>query len=746
MRITVISTNKDLVFFPGTKGRLQRNSPMMHELGDFSFPFEIPLEENNAALNYPARLSKKGQKEFEYEVRIESRLIPDKTALLTITPNSKTVSCNLLFGMGSTNNKFKNTMLSEVMGDVITIGSNIDDLMTHINNCTDNDWPAVPYNFPVVRALDFYGDNNGEWLKRINYFAPNLAATAPYKGTLPNVSGTFNMSGPNLMPGSGYFVGFGDVSGTFYNNFTTVIPFFYFSEIFKRIFEYFNIPINDTVHYHAALKRLLIWNNRTLDNEYFPLVIAELNTNIAIPDTLEKAINLPTISTDEYDVWDGNKLRPKHPGLFIFRFDITYLENTPIVYYQLYAKKGGTTHTSDNIGAGNSTVEMYMNFTQADIDNNRHITFTTATAAVNVELLAETPNAITSMSMRSHHVDFVNIFKNTINPADHIPDMSVNDFLKGMGNIFGFNVFDDGEEVKALFKKEIINSSPIADISHTILNDFSLENQSPVGKFTFSNAEMLDISPYTLSQTVNAKSDLTPEMVNDKLLYVKNINKYFVTRYTPQFYIEVEEYTQNTASHICSEVTDATEINSSFSPANSTYGVINPEPDPLELTAFAIYLQSNGMPADFVRYGVMAEVADKAYSALFETLTDPTLQFFNWLGKIKFKGHQTGWDYYPASSNSNRDNQGTIVSGAVDLNWDSIVTEFWQDYIDFINNADKALLEIKCSETQLKRLSFTEKYVANGIEILLSSIDFEFNIATDELIGSVSLEIFKANP
>lgn len=121
----------------------------------------------------------------------------------------------------------------------------------------------------------------------------------------------------------------------------------------------------------------------------------------------------------------------------------------------------------------------------------------------------------------------VNIFKDSITLADHMPDIKTGEALKGIMNLFGlgFFVYEREKRVKVSTRKELINSNEIIDWTRKSMDNASVINDRVAG-FSFGYeldnddsvmTDIKDVSNMNINESVEFDGQLPTNNQNDIL-------------------------------------------------------------------------------------------------------------------------------------------------------------------------------------------------------------------------------------
>lgn len=192
--------------------------------GSISYPFTIPATPNNRRqLNHPELLSSTEQFKTYSDVQLYIEHILYKIGTLKIQDTSdKDYRINFKSDSGDIQEKIKDVKLADIDLGTATLDYNI------INST----YPTAKYQLFPLKNPDFYGENNTEFAKYLNYYTP---------------AGAF-------------------ATNTLGNNQYAIVPFPYLRHILDRIGTHLGYTFTGTWLSEADVQRTVIYNNYALDN------------------------------------------------------------------------------------------------------------------------------------------------------------------------------------------------------------------------------------------------------------------------------------------------------------------------------------------------------------------------------------------------------------------------------------------------------------------------------------------------
>lgn len=269
-----------------------------------------------------------------------------------------------------------------------------------------------------------------------------------------------------------------------------------------------------------------------------------------------------------------------------------------------------------------------------------------------------------------------------IDPRNHIPDMSINEFFIELGKLFslGFDFDNDAKTLELYFRRDIIKNQDFIDIS---------SKTNPRYEFDYGQNE-----GYTLVYKWNSKDEL---FVKDPAEMAPLVIGEGKTK------TELKMHTVFTRK---SSITYSTVVG----------GVQN--------------IRSFGRKVPVVEQpGTWAGKAPES---------DPRLLFFH-----GFQPDFVG-DLYPYASSDNLDYDGNVL-GEYSLAWQgttSLYEEFHRDWIDFLMIDQSITRESYWSIIDLLNYQFKSKYRVDQIRYMIPKISY--NVSSRKGLGPVNLDMLKA--
>jgi hypothetical protein len=511
--------------------------------GGYSFPIEIENnDENNDALGFPSMI-KQDDVEFKSTWDIYFKGHFWKRGVLIIDrPGTKKHSGYIRTGLQSF--AVLDKMMSEVdyggdfdMGDTPADVINFAKVATYYNF----QWWQNGFVFPTVYAPNFYEDLNPSYLGFINRFE------RVYKVYHVNTLGT--------PP----------------NNTDCLVPMMYVMHALRKIFEEegYYLPDNALDAYttggggaiDSGLDKMILWNNVPLDS------FGESHFGVNIGHNLPKVYfggfsvapalefgdeNSPYSDPD--NVYDDTTFRytiqveGQHRIKLKFNFTVNSGGGT-IPYYAVVRAIGrivagnqqfAVSTSASNLVAGNTyevSFDVSPNFTSADVGeeiefllNMNNITslqsITVNTSSIQIEVLQNS---------------FVNLYSTTMNLKNHVPEMSVRDFLTNLRTLRGLDFIPDEtfKEMRIIMRPELIEPPDgVEDITSRVMPDHRANiNEDSVRSIGYewpSDDDLLtdNFKEYDRNLdtgAVNSVADLPTPVLLGQTVRVKDLNVRYIT-------------------------------------------------------------------------------------------------------------------------------------------------------------------------------------------------------------------------
>jgi len=731
--------NVSLALDPKTKIRLEFNSPLFAEdviEANKVFWFDLPMHPINVkALGHSNQPGASGKIQVyeNYYLRIAG-FIELKGSLIVRTVSDK-------FRVAFTTNGFsqyKETLLQDFdWGDDVALGDDTDEIVAFANAQILEEYPDVGFNFPMIYNPDFYGDKNGAYVGFLNYFE-FIRRDVFAKNVKFNTGETDPQERPFNV-----------------ENAYCLVPQFYLQEILSRLSDALGVDFTGELLTDSDFQQIMVYNGYSLDwneNEYY--VKASEGDRDAI---LTNVLKFTNIEKGANAVFDGMEYTHNYYGYLSLYVRVRCTTETPgtvTLKLSIYNKTQGYELASEEVISEDTEEEevlfIYFDITTgtAHLDHNDVIQFriTSDTSWV----IAEMECNIVNMTETT-----LNRYSKTLSPANHVPRMKLNDFLKDLKTFFGMSLFVDHNtnNIQFSFIKDILQAAH-SDITSLVAEgqkiEISEEKRFAIdfewdGSDAATEDNFLNIDLYNdLGLFNNIKSAPYPTDPKDiiKSRVTNNIHK---SDYTEEllerrwlFYSDIIQ------KQIVGTNGDEEEIKIAANPLLMySWPYINRELE-MEEEQFAVFpqIKKQGTSPQFI-----SEEEEKI----------DVLRLFQWLGVITHEPNAKGITSitFPTASSSNYDINGNKVrnlslflEGADGL-WDALIKQWYEwlvatEEITFTMGANfgvKNLMEfiqIICQPQSGATTSNIRWFMVESVKYLPKKLSIEIsmnNIESAELIA-----------
>lgn len=448
---------------------------------DYSLPVDLPVEGNEIALGHvhqahlrnrtlelrPAHLAHQG-----------TTLHPGALQVLGSTPSSVRASfsaqgfAGLLKGV-----KLRKALAGNSIDTVATHGG----LLAHAKAVSMGSTPPESHCFPLHLNKDLYGGNNPQWQPSTSAYSATQAYAVdalvlwpeftpvrrdwPYQCIEP--TGTTAGQSPASHPAKWRRVVFGvvnsydadagsydgnDASGNYY----ALVPWFRYDWVVRTALLHLGLDARGDWFRDHATPSLLLPNATPLDAEarsnYFqveqtdPVTYSDIDDQLRIPAQDESSGS----NMDPSGVWDPatGLFETSVPGIWRFRVNVSvdypgseYLYGVKLVRASDYQTIATSTDFEpwDGVNPNQGTVVL-----QHEIDGillNEPLFFMPSTGGFETMRPVTIRNSSIQGWLRG--AAYENGFRKVIDPADHVPDIALGDFLEAVATTFGLEVVPD---------------------------------------------------------------------------------------------------------------------------------------------------------------------------------------------------------------------------------------------------------------------------------------------------------------
>lgn len=439
----------------------------------------------------------------------------------------KGISAFMSFANGNFYEKTANVnMQDDIWGSDINTGNNTDDVVDYATdllskNIDDTDLNGFPVacNFPLVYAPEFYGDSNEGFFGYLNWFEFGLDQEI--------AKNYINESEPTN------------------DNRFAIVPFFYLIWIFKKINEYLNLNATGSFFTDVNLKRVLLLNNFDLarkEKKYFTRCsnvdgfdLNETTGSIHVPIVFNDFTTNPNEDVNNcfYNHTLGTIYYPQTKG--VHRFVFKGRVQSDIVNHwgvAIAVKNVNTGYTLHYVLYDTDDSFIDIEFEWSTFVVNLTDQFSITTWIVPYPLPATftitfKPNYYAIFSPDSYLN--LNRYNNIISPKNHMPDISINDFITNICAYLGYIPFvnDYANEIHICKFSDMYNDEEIIDISNKITDNYTVSaiNRNRL-KFT-STYETKGHSIYTYLGEYANYLLLPPPSAGNLLAFVTALNAYY---------------------------------------------------------------------------------------------------------------------------------------------------------------------------------------------------------------------------
>ncbi len=475
--------------------------------------FNIPIcKTNDDIFNYSRFVEVKNKIRLFENVIFEIAGVSQIGLLIVKSANSE--SYKVSFTTYPFPKDFKDELITNIDYNDINIGNDTDTIIATAKTESLKQYPDADICFPMIRANNFYDEEQNITFRNfMNYYIFD-----------------------NYLKNEYYLNGF--------QNFNCLVPHFYLFATISKIFNSIDYNIKGNLFQDADLQKLVIFNNYALDKIRYEFYVktSVINEKTIPAVTYDLREIVFDTEIDEDNVFNLNTGTYTAQAEAVLNINVTFDAKVPDIvgnlaliffginldinenqyeYYQTDSTKDPLWHHysfnfSINIEIANigKTFKFYLRSSQFTSE------FTIVYKNLNVVI---NPIAYNN----------VNIFDGNINLKNHLPKISVSNFINNIAKLLSVAVFYDtkNKQIEFQFLKDIINNDKNIDLTDCLEND----------------SEEIELYTNTYSQTMNQDDDIdsrselignyigsgysvdipNPAIAND-LFYVKNLNKWIL--------------------------------------------------------------------------------------------------------------------------------------------------------------------------------------------------------------------------
>lgn len=684
--------NKPLILPPGIALRFE----LVNTAFDYDnipsglvWEFDLPVKGNSDLLDFAHFIETKiSSRIYDATVIVGANEIIGK--LVIQKAGNIKYSCSFIV------NGFSADVLNKNLKDVIPGGvefvgtPDTDSLINHANDVITKVYPEVNYNFPSIINTEFYSDTNDEFLGVINTWDDDLQ--------------TFIKNELSVSNGNAY-------------NKANLSPQLYLVFILKTLFSYFGYKLEGNFINNNETKKILVYNNYALD-KVRPIykTIAGM-ANQYFPNVGPNTINFDDVSSPGFEDIDGNFNTGTHiytpqwdsDIIVRIRFTISGLNITSGVAQPaviVIINNGGFAQQIGQFTGNLDTIE----FDQTSIEQNFVASDSFLFQVVYVNGLTDEvivgSYTITNAVVEINATNFrpLNIYNPSIVYANHVPDITVNDFLVSVRKFFGLRIdFDPYEKKVSLDFNKTILSTKAEDLTSKAALNYSKDTNDGAGytlDFDFQNDAQSSDNFKDISQYTNAGTFASPA----NLLVNTVINQRALTLSDNGIYVVGSDLKWK---RLCDN----------FYPLILGTGDI--EIVPLAAPMFMREKETEGVT-------ILAPAIEQTGSSpAFDIgLNDPSLRFFIWHGKHNNSDGNT----YPFASSYNYNYEGVNI-GNLSLRFDDenygLYQFSHQSWLNFLLNTETIIRQFKLTVNDIFGPLFKIKKSVQHVENVFKKVTVE---------------------
>jgi hypothetical protein len=491
--------------------------------GSFAFNGKLPNSPlNKRIFGFPHRL----EGVFDLPVNIPCKLTINARvwydALISITSATEiSLQFDLLIGYGSFASLINGKSLKNLtFPDLIDMGDDQEEVIAFANVIAGQSYPATFFNFPMIYAPDFYGDNNPTFLDFVNLYVADS-----FQQNVININGTQNLN--------------------------TLVPMLYLQYVARLCFESFGYKPSGTFFDDPDLAKAMLYNNYAIDQKYKKFLVQAYQGAAQEFPPMPTKIMFTDDSTfpnvDDYDIFDttASEYTISSVGEYMIPLSFKFynlLDDPMKLKVSLYADADLIETVTFNETEWWKWQPREVLFTKYfDIDSIGK------KLSISIDLEDQYGGTTCNAYIKTASVVFENVsltdlneFTRQLDLRNHVPDKEVSAFLINLQLIFGIIIGFDHELKLAdvSFVRDALLCTEANDLTEfTRLSSKKVTIVPPDGyniRFEFDSS---DEETKMISETVDLSnligefatfSDLPfPSQLSD-LAYVLNTNCYYI--------------------------------------------------------------------------------------------------------------------------------------------------------------------------------------------------------------------------
>lgn len=730
MRIKVIETGRYVFFAPKTKIRFREYSPIFSENSSFSFPFTIPVEENRKTFKFIDLIDLADEPETEFEVGIESDVLPFETGKLVIQPSTSQIQCNLIIDNGLFNNTVHEKKLTELVDIPVDMGDDDDDFIETANSMKTLNYPDADFQLPImVNNAPYDNQVLYQFFKFINYYtwheaSPTYAKNNYLDPSLPddppdNFDGKINPY-----------------------NITSFVPCPFVFRILQSIFESCGFKANGEAFNDIDINQLLFITNRSLDKSpdfdqdsviklgkstdqgvSEPRIVFDIKSGGTYQDIYNRYCTTidedPAIASATWGAmnaqWGDGKDR-----IFQFHYKlIIHNSGESDVVFKIWCEGYPIITKSDELTIGAGETNTYegnlLNYYKADepysIDNSyfgiRHVAIDPYQQP-SIKTKAGCTLDIIPIS------DCLTIFPEIkFNLKNFLPDITVKQLLADLKWLFGIVHCVDGDTINLRFFTDIYNELPFEDLSEYALVGHEKSEIDKIKSLEFAGGfDSADI------EYVSVISVFPYSTINNYVAYYIPLGQWWINKHDEYYNFSYEYWKKDMNKRAIGNT--GTEIVLSA-----------------DLPKMVKVNNDQNMSNHWIAAPAMT---DKLVSPFNTDTKDMAYTLSFW------RGMQNDSNAYPYPFTSPYVYK---ISGAVIAN---IQLRFngdygtWLKYLEPMVRVMNAISNLKTlrfdiPQHKVRNLRFDRTYLSHGLKFMIYMKDYEFDVNSDSIINSQEIQV-----
>lgn len=499
--------------------QLLNRSPLFNELGSrlLNMSFSGKSLGNKKAFNFPARMHKHEVSKHEFDGFVEIGPFKQVGKFSVGEAGDDVIETTMYFNKGNFNDSVEGKSLRDIAYPTFNIGSSAQQIADYANANIDKQYPDVAFNFPMIYAPEFYGkdqEGNPDFLNYLNYYDLD-------DGIIIN----------ELEEGLAV-------------NKYSLVPNFFSWWILEQICEHFGYTfLKSNLNKHSEYKQLIEINSYALDkfaNGYYVKAGMSLIQNITGTATAKIDDDSSGDFEDEDNVFSTSiyKYTISQEGIHKLRFDFDHWSYAQASDYPevtvSFFKDDVQVYTKDffenSMHWVTDFIEVQLNFGAADINK---------LLRVEVEFFDETNGTSSQGRIRNGifevgGVGDLNVYDGNINPVNHLPDLSVKEFIKNLEICCGCKlIVDDNKKcIYPVFWEDFLNKTEYIDWSAGIVaGSKKVDYSGRITKFKIGYSDQQPtLTKHNRLADVNRYSDLPANTTFEDICLVKTTNSIYIYR------------------------------------------------------------------------------------------------------------------------------------------------------------------------------------------------------------------------